>query len=167
MTSPASVGHGVDVVRGLASSVLRRRRFELIPLSGDGAAYTMPQGRRPGDATTPTELADLISSIAEFGVLQPILAEEITQEAGSRPRLRLVAGERRLRACRWGAAHLGDNPHFKTIPAIICPGPLSDEDRRMWQLIENLAREPLRPGEQAAARYLARTHAKREPHQDQ
>lgn len=66
-------------------------------------------------------------------------------------RHRLVTGERRLRAAKWGAAAHPDEPHFAAIPAVVCPGPLSEEDRRTWQLVENLAREDLRPGELAAA----------------
>lgn len=146
----------LDVSRVFATRQLRMRRFESIPLRGPGAAFTASQGREPGDMSTPTELADLISSIGEIGVLQPILVEEIEDQQGGPPRLLVVAGERRLRACRWGAAHLVDNPHFNAVPAIVCPGPLSDEERRIWQLIENLAREPLRPGEQAAALLLHR-----------
>jgi ParB family chromosome partitioning protein len=37
------------------------------------------------------------------------------------------------------------------VPAVICPGPLTVEERRTWQLVENLAREDLQPGELAAA----------------
>ena len=64
---------------------------------------------------------------------------------------RLVSGERRLRACRRGAVLDPENPHFQAIPAVICPGPLSEGERRTWQLVENLAREELQPGELAAA----------------
>lgn len=140
-----------ELARAFASPRLRRRRFELLPLRGEGTAYTEAQGRAPGDATAPEELADLISSIGEIGVLQPVLVEELPGRAGAAPALRVVAGERRLRAARWGAVHQPDNPHFAALPAIVCPGPLSEEERRIWQLVENLAREPLRPGEQAAA----------------
>lgn len=134
---------------GALTPRLRQRRFELLPLRGPGAPGTDVQGRAPGDSTVPRELADLISSIAEIGYLQPILVEEIA--AGDGPPRRLLAlGERRLRAGRWGAVHMSDNPHFNTIPAVVCPGPLTEEERRVWQLVENLAREPLTPGEQAA-----------------
>jgi len=34
---------------------------------------------------------------------------------------------------------------------VICPGPLAEEERRVWQLVENLAREDLQPGELGAA----------------
>jgi ParB family chromosome partitioning protein len=140
-----------DLARSFTSPRLRRRRFELLPLRGEGAPYTEAQGRAPGDSSAPAELADLISSISEVGLLQPVLAEEIPSADGAAPTMRIVAGERRLRAARWGAVNLTDNPHFAALPAIVCPGPLSEEERRIWQLIENLAREPLQPGEQAAA----------------
>lgn len=136
---------------------VRRRRLEMIPLRGLGAPYAETQPRQPGDSSTPAELSDLISSIAEIGVLHPVLVEERLADDSQRPKLRVVAGERRLRACRWGAVHLPDNPNFNAIPAIISPGPVPPEERRKWQLVENLAREPLRPGEQAAALLLHRS----------
>ena len=148
MTSAATAGAGaLEIARRLhLSERLRRRRFELLPLRGPAAAWTGVQGRGPGPAMAPANLVELISSIASVGVLQPILVEEAP--AGG---LRVVAGERRLRAARWGAANLADNPHFAAIPAVVCPGPLSEEERRIWQLVENLAREDLQPGELAAA----------------
>ncbi|WP_267887225.1 ParB/RepB/Spo0J family partition protein [Thermobifida halotolerans] len=87
-------------------------------------------GRGPGESTAPTELADLISSIASVGVLQPVLAEETTSPDDA-PALRLVAGERRLRACRWSAVNLPDNSHvssFRNCPAVgrPCLGHLFD-----------------------------------------
>lgn len=124
------------------SERLRRRRFELVPVT---APATGVQGREPGESTTPAELAELISSIATVGLLQPLLLEETP--AG----LQVVAGERRLRAMRWGLVNLPENPNFVQAPAVICPGPLTEEERRVWQLIENLARTDLRPGELAAA----------------
>lgn len=136
-----------EIARELARlGRLCQRRFELLPLAGPAAAFAAVQGRGPGASTTPAELAELISSIATVGVLQPILVEELP--GGDR---RLVAGERRLRAAKWGAVNLPDNPHFAAIPAVVCPGPLSEEQRRVWQLVENLAREDLQPGELAAA----------------
>jgi ParB family chromosome partitioning protein len=145
-----------DLTRDQSAERMQRRRLEMLPLRGPGAAYTAGQAREPGDSTTPAELSDLISSIAEIGVLHPILVEETPAKGHDRPQLRVVAGERRLRACRWGAVHLSGNPNFDAIPAIISPGPVPPEECRKWQLVENLAREPLRPGEQAAALLLHR-----------
>ena len=96
-------------------------------------------------STPPSELRDLISSIGGSGVLQPILCEEL--DAG----YRVVSGHRRLGACRWGAVNVPDNSNFVEIPAIVVPGPLSEEERRAFQLIENLGRMDLQPGELAAA----------------
>ncbi|MFJ5850499.1 ParB N-terminal domain-containing protein [Streptomyces sp. NPDC092903] len=129
---------------------LRQRRFEMLPLRGPGAPFTEPHARNPSDALPPSELADLISSMSVIGLLEPVLAEEILID-GKAPTIRLVTGERRLRAMRWGATNRPDNPHFQALPAVVCPGPLSDEERHMWRFVENFAREPLRPGEQAAA----------------
>lgn len=137
-----------SAARRLARSErLSRRRFEILPLSGPGAAFTEVRGRQPGSSSVaPEELAELISSIATVGVLQPILVEEADDG-----RRRLVAGERRLRAAKWLATDQPDVDRYQHIPAVICPGPLPEEDRRVWQLVENLAREDLRPGELAAA----------------
>lgn len=135
---------------------LRQRRFQLLPLRGAGSPFTDLQGRLPGESTAPAELADLISSIGTVGVLEPVLVEEITQPDGAPPAMKLAAGERRLRAVRWGAVHQPDNPHFAVLPAIVVPGPLSEEERRIWQLVENLARTDLQPGELAAALLLHR-----------
>jgi ParB family chromosome partitioning protein len=142
--TPASA---LDAARRLsASPCLSQRRLELLPLSGPGSVFAEVQGRRPGASTAPEDLAELVSSIASVGVLQPILVERLPDET-----LRLVAGERRLRAARWGAANLPPNPHFEAIPAVVCPGPLPEEDRRTWQIAENLVRVDLAPGDLAAA----------------
>lgn len=140
----------VELARRLAaSSRLRHRRFELLPLSGSGAVFTDVQGRLPGDSTTPEHLADLISSIASVGMLQPVLVEEMEEASGRS--WRLVAGERRLRAAKWVATEWPEDPDRQLLPSIVCPGPLSEEERRVWQLVENLAREDLQPGELAGA----------------
>ena len=134
-----------------ASARLRQRRFELLPLYGPGAVLTEVQGRAPGESTSAEGLAELISSIGSVGVLQPILVEELPNGTH-----RLVAGERRLRACRMGAVDSPDNPHFQTIPAVLCPGPLKADERATWQLIENLARSDLKPADLAQALIIER-----------
>lgn len=117
----------------------------MLPIDGPSAPVTAVQGRGPGDSTTPAELEGLISSIAVVGLLQPLLVEQLDS------RHLLVAGERRLRALRYGHVHQPDNPHFQTAPAVVCPGPLTEDERRCWQLVENLAREDLGVGELGAA----------------
>ncbi len=127
------------------SDRLRQRRLESLPVKE--GVFTGDQGRGWGteSTTAPSELRDLITSIATSGVLQPILCEGIGD------RFRVVSGHRRLAACRWGVVNVSDNSNFVEIPAVVVPGPLSDEERRAFQLIENLGRVDLQPGELAAA----------------
>lgn len=133
------------IERMAASERLRKRHFTMLAVEGPSSPVTEVQGRAPGDSTSPADLEGLISSIAVVGLLQPLLVEQIDS------RHILVAGERRLRALRWGHVHQPDNPHFQTAPAVVCPGPLTEDERRCWQLVENLAREDLGVGELGAA----------------
>jgi ParB family chromosome partitioning protein len=80
-------------------------------------------------------LASLTASIAEHGVLQPILVTEAVDG------YQLVAGERRLRAAQ--AAGL------ERIPAVVRQ--LADRDQLELALVENLQREDLDPLETADA----------------
>ena len=80
-------------------------------------------------------LASLTESIAEHGVLQPILVTETVDG------YQLVAGERRLRAAQ--AAGL------ERIPAVVRQ--LADRDQLELALVENLQREDLDPLETAEA----------------
>lgn len=130
----------------LMASPLADRRLELLPVAGQGSAVTETQGRGPDDSLSPAGLVELVSSIGALGMLQPILVEELP--GGMR---RLVAGERRLRAARLGRARQPGNEHFAAIPALVCAGPLSETERRTWQVVENLARSDLQPGELAEA----------------
>lgn len=81
-------------------------------------------------------LEELAASIREHGVVQPIV---VCRAAGGR--YRLVAGERRWRACQL----LG----MATVPAIIKD--LSDRDSTEVALVENVQREDLNPLEEATA----------------
>ena len=82
-------GSALDAARRLSASPrLSQRRLDLLPLSGPGSVFAEVQGRRPGASTTPEDLAELVSSIASVGVLQPILVERLPDET-----LRLVAGD--------------------------------------------------------------------------
>ena len=81
-------------------------------------------------------LASLTASVAELGVLQPILVREVGDE-----RFELIAGER-----RWRAAKRAGLP---SIPVVVRE---VDEVLSLEQaLVENLHREDLNPLEEAAA----------------
>lgn len=79
------------------------------------------------------ELAALAQSIKENGLLQPITVRR------AQDGYELVAGERRLRACRMA--------HMEKIPAIICD--YSDDKTAALGLLENLQRMDLNAFEQA------------------
>jgi len=81
----------------------------------------------------PEELAGLAQSIRENGLLQPISVRKV--EGG----YELVAGERRLRACKLA--------RMETIPAILCD--CGDQRTAALGLLENIQREDLNPFEQA------------------
>jgi len=82
------------------------------------------------------KLKELALSIAEHGVVQPIIVRKTSDE-----KYELVAGERRWRACIIAG--------IKNIPAVIKK--LTDAETREIALIENIQREDLNPLEEALA----------------
>jgi len=95
-----------------------------------------PNPRQPRTVFEEDALEELVSSIREVGVLQPIV---VRSDGGSG--YELIMGERRLRATQ--AAGL------ETIPAIIRD--TEDSDLLRDALLENLHRAQLNPLEEAAA----------------
>ena len=95
-----------------------------------------PKSDQPRKSFDKEALEELAESIAENGVLQPILVREYG--AG---RYQIIAGERRFRASKIAA--------LTEIPAII----LDKDDRKAAEiaLIENIQREDLNPIEEAMA----------------
>jgi len=94
-----------------------------------------PNPRQPRAVFDEAALAELMHSISEIGLLQPIVVRRV----GSG--YELIAGERRLRACR----AIG----LDRIPAIIRQ--TDDEAMLRDALLENLHRANLNPLEEAAA----------------
>ena len=130
-------------VRPERSQSLGRGLASLIPQRSPGAPVTVeiatsriqPNPHQPRKRFDPEGLASLTASIAEHGVLQPILVTEVVDG------YQLVAGERRLRAAQ--AAGL------ERIPAVVRQ--LADRDQLELALVENLQREDLDPLETADA----------------
>jgi ParB family chromosome partitioning protein len=120
--------------RGLASLIPQRSAGQpgTIDIAVTRIRANPHQPRKRFDAEG---LATLTASIAEHGVLQPILVTEIIDG------YQLVAGERRLRAAQ--AAGL------ERIPAVVRQ--LADRDQLELALVENLQREDLDPLETANA----------------
>ena len=94
-----------------------------------------PNPRQPRTVFDEDLLNELVHSIKEIGLLQPIVVRRVAD------RYELVAGER-----RWRASQLAG---LQTIPAIIRE--TADDDLLRDALLENLHRAQLNPLEEAAA----------------
>ena len=109
----------------------------------------VPNAQQPRTEFREEELAELVTSIREVGVLQPIVVRPLPSPTkgsrGSREttdvQYELVMGERRLRATK----QLG----LATIPAIVKD--TADESMLRDALLENLHRAELNPLEEASA----------------
>jgi len=100
----------------------------------------VPNAVQPRTEFSKEKLDELVASIREVGVLQPIVVRPI--EGGSGPaKYELIMGERRLRATK----QLG----LATIPAVIKN--TADDDMLRDALLENLHRADLNPLEEASA----------------
>ncbi|WP_380172062.1 ParB/RepB/Spo0J family partition protein [Kineococcus sp. DHX-1] len=111
-------------------------RFAEVPV----AAIT-PNPRQPRTVFDEDDLAELVHSIREIGVLQPIVVRPVAAAEDGSPRYELVMGERRWRATTEAG--------FDTIPAIVRD--TADDDLLRDALLENLHRSQLNPLEEAAA----------------
>lgn len=99
----------------------------------------VPNPQQPRVVFDEDDLAELMHSIREFGVLQPIVVRPLPGAAGLQ--YELVMGERRLRATQ----ALG----LDTIPAVVKE--TADENMLRDALLENLHRAQLNPLEEASA----------------
>ena len=106
-------------------------RVVLLPTSAIG-----PNPMQPRKVFEPRQLEELAESIAQNGLLQPVVVRAIGDK-----RYELIAGERRLKACRLLA--------MEHIPAIV--EERSGEDAAVLALIENLQRTNLNYFEEARA----------------
>jgi ParB family transcriptional regulator, chromosome partitioning protein len=95
-----------------------------------------PNPRQPREVFDEDAMAELVHSITEVGLLQPIVVRPVDQG-----RYELVMGERRWRAVQQAG--------IDTIPAIVRE--TGDDDLLRDALLENLHRSELNPLEEAAA----------------
>jgi ParB family chromosome partitioning protein len=97
-----------------------------------------PNAKQPRSVFEPEAFAELVHSIKELGVLQPIVVRSIAGEPG---KYELIMGERRLRASKEAG--------LAKIPAVIRE--TADENMLRDALLENLHRSDLNPLEEASA----------------
>ena len=100
-----------------------------------------PNPRQPRTVFDEDALAELVHSIREIGLLQPIVVRPVPDAEGDGPHYELVAGERRWRASREAG--------LERIPAIVRE--TADDDLLRDALLENLHRAQLNALEEAAA----------------
>ncbi|WP_435080435.1 ParB/RepB/Spo0J family partition protein [Clavibacter michiganensis] len=141
---PDSIGAGAP--SGVQGESQAKGEPELVAVPGarlanlDPADIT-PNAQQPRTDFRQDELQELMVSIREYGVLQPIVVRPLGADADGRARYELVMGERRLRATK----ELG----LDTIPAVIKD--TADESMLRDALLENLHRSELNPLEEASA----------------
>lgn len=124
-------GLGALIPTGPAEEQIEGARFEEIPLDS-----IEPNPRQPREVFDPDALAELVTSIREVGILQPIVVREV--DPG---RYQLIMGERRWRASREAG--------LDAVPAIIRD--TADDALLRDALLENLHRQELNALEEAAA----------------
>jgi ParB family transcriptional regulator, chromosome partitioning protein len=127
------LGRGLEALipSGPASESPAGARFAELPIGS-----IEPNPRQPREVFDEDALAELVVSIHEVGVLQPVVVRET-----SPGRYQLVMGERRWRASQEAG--------LSVIPAIIRETP--DDALLRDALLENLHRQQLNPLEEAAA----------------
>ncbi len=111
-------------------------RFAEIPVG-----QVVPNPRQPRQVFDEEALAELVHSVREIGVLQPVVVRPSGSDDDGQPRFELVMGERRWRAVQEAG--------LDTIPAIVRE--TTDDDLLRDALLENLHRADLNPLEEAAA----------------
>lgn len=99
-------------------------------------ASISPNPKQPRSVFEPDAFAELVHSIRELGVLQPIVVRE-----KSEGQYELIMGERRLRASKQAG--------LEKIPAVVRE--TADENMLRDALLENLHRSDLNPLEEASA----------------
>jgi ParB family chromosome partitioning protein len=137
---PGMGSAATDVVFGGAQTVVE-------PVADVGAVYREiapasiePNPKQPRQVFDGDALDELVHSIREFGLMQPIVVRAIGSVDGA-PRYQLVMGERRWRAAQQAG--------LAAIPAIVRE--TADESMLRDALLENIHRAQLNPLEEAAA----------------
>lgn len=143
---PTSEDHAARPVDVFFPSADAEETAELVAVPGARLASLapddiVPNPQQPRHEFRQEELEELIVSVREFGVLQPIVVRPRPGAVAGEAPYELIMGERRLRASK--AAGLA------TIPAIVRN---TDDDAMLRDaLLENLHRAELNPLEEASA----------------
>ena len=142
-TGPAEGGPRLG--EAAADVVIGGTAGEVVVAGGDyyreiDPAAIVPNPRQPRQVFDEEALAELVHSIREFGLMQPIVVREVASGSDG-TRYQLVMGERRWRASQQAG--------LTAIPAIIRE--TTDDNLLRDALLENIHRAQLNPLEEAAA----------------
>jgi len=136
MNAKPALGRGLGSLipqkKTLTEQVIPEARREILDVPVE---QIRENPRQPRLHFSPSDLEDLINSIKEHGIMQPL----VVTRAGDG--YELIAGERRLRASRT----LG----LKTVPAIVRDA--TEQQKLELALIENIQRQDLNAVEEAIA----------------
>ena len=131
---PSGSGAGAASMDGLVTVPGAR----LASLSPDDI---VPNPQQPRREFREQELNELVVSVREFGVLQPIVVRPRAGAPAGEPQYELIMGERRLRASKIAG--------LDAIPAVVKN--TADDAMLRDALLENLHRAELNPLEEASA----------------
>jgi ParB family chromosome partitioning protein len=133
-----------DVIPADAAAKASKTRETAPEAAPDGKPLDVPIGQiqpnpyQPRRQFEPEQLVELAASIAEQGILQPLVVCRAAEGEGSYV---LVAGERRLRAARQAG--------LATVPCVVRQA--TRQQMLEWALIENIQRADLNAVERAVA----------------
>ena len=139
MSGRRGLGRGLEALIPSTSAEARATGLKEV----EGARYAdlpikqiVPNPRQPRQVFDEDDMGELVHSIKEVGLLQPIVVREVAPDS-----FELIMGERRWRA--------SEKAGLETIGAIVRD--TSDDDLLRDALLENLHRSQLNPLEEAAA----------------
>lgn len=122
----------------------KERRDEAVPVQWVDIEQIEANPFQPRRTFSPQEMQELVASISEHGILQPILVRPIGEtgkDTVGTTRFQLVAGERRWRAAREAG--------LKQVPAVVRA--VEDQQALELALIENVQRHDISPLDAAIA----------------
>jgi ParB family transcriptional regulator, chromosome partitioning protein len=121
----------IGEVAGESSSVERPRGQRRLPTSS-----LRPNARNPRRVFSNADLDELVASLRERGIIQPIIARPVR---GTTDSFEIIAGERRWRAAQRAGLH--------DVPVVVVEA--TDAEALQMAIIENVQRADLNPLEEA------------------
>lgn len=143
MARRSGLGRGLEALIPVAPGESDPR----LPVREVAVERIAPNPQQPRTAMDPDALTELIGSVREHGVIQPLVVSELgrsefdDEDAVEEPRYQLIAGERRLRAAK--AAGL------ERVPVVVRQS--TPQQLLELAIVENVQRADLSPLEEAVA----------------